>query len=112
MLSRVTVIILRNMLTKIRSLGLGTMIILNRNWVVEIAQRVSRSFQLQDINHLVFHPPRTGMTIRVEHQTLNLRKVFQAPRLTSLSLSVVRTIRASVLHEKRNVLGAIILVTV
>ena len=68
------------------------MTILSRNRVVEIAHSVSRSFWLQSLHHLVFHPPRTGMTIRVQHQALNLRKVFQAPRLTPLALSVVRTI--------------------
>ena len=70
---QVEVIILGNSLRKIRRLGLSTMTILSRNRVVEIARRVSRSFQL---HHTVFHPPRIGMTKREEHQTLSLRKVF------------------------------------
>ena len=87
------------------------MSILSRNWVVEIARRVSRSLQLQPLHQVVFHPPRTGMTRRVEHQALNLKEVFKEPRLTPLALSVVRTILASLLQEKKDVLGAISLVT-
>ena len=68
------------MLRKIRRLGLGTMTILSRNRVVEIAYRVNISFLLQLLHQLVFHPPRISMTRRVEHQALNLREVFQAPR--------------------------------
>ena len=78
---------------------------------VDIACRVSRSFWLQLLHPLVFHPPRIGTTRRVEHQDLNLREVFQAPRLTTLALSVVRTIGASVSQEKKNGLGAFSLVT-
>ena len=78
---------------------------------MEIARIVNKNFQLQRLCQLVFHPPRTGMTIRVQHQALNLRKVFQAPRLTPLALSVVRTNWASVFKEKRDVLGAFSLVT-
>ena len=37
--------------------------------------------------------------------------MFQAPKLTLLSRSVVRTIQASVVQEKRDVLGAVSLVT-
>ena len=37
--------------------------------------------------------------------------MFQAPRPTLLALSVVRTIRASVLQKKRDVLGEVSLVT-
>ena len=51
------------------------------------------------------------MTRRVEHQALSLMKVFQAPRLTPLSPSVVKTIHESVLHKKKDVLGAVSLVT-
>ena len=83
---------LGNKLRRVKRLGLGTMTIPNRNQVVEVARRVSKSFQLQLLRQLVFHPPRIGMTRRVEHHTLNLREVFQAPRLTPLALSVVRTI--------------------
>ena len=97
MLSRLRVISLGNRLRIIGRLGLGTMTIISRNWVVEIAQRVSRSFKLQALNHLVFHPPRTGMTIRIENQALRLKKVFQAPRLSPHALSVVRTIQESIL---------------
>ena len=87
------------------------MTILNRNEVVEIARRVGKSFWPQPLQQLVFHPPRTSMTRRVENQALNLREVFQAPRLTPLSLSVVRTIQASVLQERRDVLDVVSLVT-
>ena len=86
------------------------MTILSRNRVVEITCNVSRSFGIQPLHQLVFHSPRTGMTRRVEHEALNLREVFQAETFTSLSLSVVRTIWASVLQEKRDVLGAVSLV--
>ena len=111
MLSRLRIISLGNRLGKIRRLGLGTMTILSRNRVVEITRKVSRSFPLKPLYQFVFHLSRTGMTRRVEHQTLNLREVFQAQRLTPLALSVVRTIRASVLQKKRDVLGAVSLVT-
>ena len=87
------------------------MTIFIRNRVVEIAHRVSKSFQLQPLRQLVFHPPIIGMSRRGEHQALSLREVFQAPRLTPLSLSVVSTIWASVLQEKNGVLGAVCLVT-
>ena len=87
------------------------MTILSRNLVMEISRRVSRSFGLQPLHQPVFHPPRTGMTRRVDHQSLNLREVFQAPRLTPLSLGVVRTIWVSILKEKRDVLGEVNLVT-
>ena len=96
---------------RIRRLGLGTMTILSRNRVVEIAHRVSRSFQLQPLHQLVFHTPKSGMTRRVEHQALNLREVFQAPRLTPLALSVVRIIQVSASQERKDVLVMIILVT-
>ena len=87
------------------------MTILSRDWVVEITRRVGKMFKNLPLHQLLFHPPRTGMTRRVEHQALSLREVFQAPRLTSLPLSIVRTIRASVLQEKKDVLGAVSLVT-
>ena len=51
------------------------------------------------------------MIKRLENQDLSLREVIQAPRITPLALSVVRTIRSSVSHEKKDVLGAVILVT-
>ena len=95
MLSRSWVISLGNMLRKIRRLGLGTMSILSRNWVVEIARRVSRSLQLQPLHQVVFHPPIIGMTRRSEHQALSLREVFQKQTFTPLALSVVRTGRVS-----------------
>ena len=38
-------------------------------------------------------------------------EVFQAPRLIPLALSMVRTIQASVLQEKRDVLGMVSQVT-
>ena len=111
MLTRLRVVSLGNMLRKIRRLGLGAMTILSRNRVVEIARRVNRSFQLLPLYQLVFHPPRIGMTRRVEHQTLSLREVFQAPRLIPLALSVARTIQASVSQERKDVLGAVSMVT-
>ena len=64
---RLRVISLGNRLRKIRRLGLGTMTILSRNLVMEISRRVSRSFQLQPLHHLMFHPPRKGMITWVEH---------------------------------------------
>ena len=48
-LSRLRVISLGNRLRKIRRLGHGTMTILSRNRVVEIARRVSRSFQIHPL---------------------------------------------------------------
>ena len=76
-----------------------------------VACRVSRSFQLHPLHQLVFHLPRKGMTRRLEIQALSLREVFQAPTLTPLALSVVRAIRAYVLQEKKDVLGAVSLFT-
>ena len=61
------VIILGNMIRRIKKLGLGSMTILNKKRVVEIACRVGRSFQLQPIDKLVFRPPRIATTRRVEH---------------------------------------------
>ena len=87
------------------------MTILSRIRVVEIARIVSRIFQLQPFCQLVFHPSRTCMTKTVEHRALSLREVFQAPTLTPLSLSVVRTILVFVLQEKKDVLDVVSLVT-
>ena len=100
---------LGNRIRIIRSLRLGTMTILSKYRVVEISSRVSRSFKLHPLTQLVFHPPRIGMTRREEHQDLSLREVFQAPTLTPLALSVVRTIRACVLQEKKDVLDVVVL---
>ena len=68
---------------------MGTMTILSINRVMEIALRVSKSFKLQPLHQLEFHPPRTGMTRRLDHQYLSFREVFQAPRLTPLAVSVL-----------------------
>ena len=78
---------------------------------MEVDCRVNKSFQLQPVRLLVFHPPRTGMTRRLEHHALSLREVFQVPKLTQLSLSEVRIIGASVSQEKKDVLGAVSLIT-
>ena len=51
------------------------------------------------------------MTRRVENQTLSLTEVIQAPRLTPLSLNVVKIIQASVSLEKKDALGAASLIT-
>ena len=83
-------IILGNNLNKIRSPGLGTMTILSRNRVVEIACRVSQSFRLLPLHQIVFFSPITRMSRRVEHQTLNIRDVFQGPTLIPLTLIMVR----------------------
>ena len=84
---------------------------LNKNWVVGIARRVSRSFNLHPRCKLEFHPPRTSMTRRLAHRDLSLNEVFQAQRLTPLALCVVRSIRESVLQEIKDNLGAVNLVT-
>ena len=83
------------------------MTIISRNWVMEFTHRVSNSFQLQPFHQLVFHPPRTGMTRRVEHQALSLKEVFLASRLTPLALSDVRIIRTIVSQEKKDSLGEV-----
>ena len=88
---------LKEQLRKRRRLVLGTMIIHSRNRVVEIVRRISKSFRRHPLHTLVSNPPRTGTTNRVENQAFNLRKVFQAPRLTPHALSVERIIRRSVL---------------
>ena len=111
MLSRLRVIYLGNRIRRIIRIGLGTITILSKNRVVKITRRVSKSFQLQPLRWLVFHPPKTGMTRRLEHHALSLREVCQVPRLTPLTLSVVKTIRASVSQEKKDDLGADSLVT-
>ena len=74
------VISLGNMPRRISRIGMGTMTIISKNWVVEIAHRVSTSFRLLPFHQPVFHPPRIVMTRRVQQQALNLREVFQAPR--------------------------------
>ena len=102
---------LGNMIRRIRRIGMGTMTTPSINRVVEITRRVSRSFQPLSLHHLVFYHLRTGLTIRVQHQALSVTEVFQAPRLTSLCLSVVRTIHASVSQEKKVVFGVVSLVT-
>ena len=56
----------------------------------------------------MFHPPRTGLTRRLEQQAPSLKEVFQAPRLTPLALSVIRTIHESALKERKDVLGVVI----
>ena len=78
---------------------------------MEIARRVSKSFQLQPCRELVFHPSKIGMSRRLEKQNLSLREVFQAPRVTPLALSVVKTIQTSVSQEKKDALGEVSLVT-
>jgi len=83
----------------------------NRNRVVEIAHSFSRSLQLQHLYQLVFHPPSSEMIGKVGHQVLSIRGVFQAPEPTQLVQSVVRTIRANALQERKNVLGVVSLVT-
>ena len=65
------------------------------NWVVKIAHRVSRSFQQQPLHQLVFHPPRIGMIRNIGYQVLSLRGVFQAPKYTKTTPSVVKNMRAS-----------------
>ena len=110
MLSRLRVICLGNMLRTIRKQWLRTMTTLSRNWVVEITRRVSKCFHLQNLHNLVFHPPRIGMTRRAEHLALCLTELFQAPTLTPPALSVVRTIRACVFQEKKDVLDVVSLV--
>ena len=92
MLHNLRVISLGNIPRSIRRLGLGTMTILSRIWVVEIARRVSICFQLLPLRQLVFRPSRTGMTRRLEHQAISLREVFQEPRLTPLALSVLGSV--------------------
>ena len=87
------------------------MTILNRNWVVGITRSFSRSLQLQYLHQLVFHPPSFEMIRKVGHQALSLKAVFQALEPTQLSQSVVRTIRVTVLHEKKDALGVVSLVT-
>ena len=89
--NRLRVIIIGNRTRRILRRELGIMTILNRNWVVEIAYRVSKTLQPQLLSQLVFHPPITSMTRKLEEQTLRLWEVFQAPRLL-FSLSVVGTI--------------------
>ena len=97
-------------LSILRRIGLGTITILNRNWVVKITPRINRSFHLQALLQIVFQPQRIGMTRRVEHQDLCLTEIFQAPRHTLLSLSAVRTISVSVYQENKDVLGDVYLV--
>ena len=79
----------------------------NRKQVVEIARSFSRSFRLQHLHQLVFHPPSSVMIRKVGRQALSLKVVFQAPKPTQLVQSVVRTIQASVLHERKDVLGVV-----
>ena len=98
--SRLVVISLGNMIRRIRRIGMGTMTILNRNWMMEIAHRVNRSFDPQPLHQLVFHPPRIGIIRSLGHQHISLKKVFQAPRLTPLDLSVVITIQMSVSRKE------------
>ena len=59
----------------------------------------------------MFHPQKTHMYKRLEHQALILKEEFQAPRLTQHGLRDVRIIRANVLQEYKDALGAVNLVT-
>ena len=79
--------------------------------MVEIARRVKITSQPQYLHQLVFHPLRTGLTKSVEHQILSLKEVFKAPRHTPLALSVVKTIKASALQERKGVLYMVSVVT-
>ena len=72
--------------------GLGIVTIISRNRVVKIPRGVNGIFLPQPLHELVFHPPRTGVTRRLENKALSLKQVFKAQRITPLSLSVVRTI--------------------
>ena len=110
MLNILRVISVGNMLRRLWRLELGTMTISSRNWVVEVTRRVIISFQLQPLCQLVFHPYWIGMPRRAEQKAINLRELFRAPWHTPLSLSVLRTIRASVSQGKRDVLGLVSLV--
>ena len=47
----------------------------------------------------MFHPPRVGMISKVGHHALSLREVFQVPKPTQLTVSIVRTISASALQK-------------
>jgi len=111
MLSRLMVISLKNRLGRTRRLGPETMTILSRNRVVEFARRVNINFQLKHLHQLVFRPPSSDKIRKVGHQALSLREVFQETKPTQLALSVVRTIRASALQERKDALGVVSLVT-
>ena len=80
---------------------------LRRNWVEEIARRVSRSFHPQPLPRVVFHPPRTGIIRMLRNYSLRLSEVFQAPKLTPLTLCSIKTIRASATQERKNVLDRV-----
>ncbi|MCQ8077615.1 hypothetical protein NP267_24035, partial [Salmonella enterica] len=68
------------------------------------------SLQLQQLHQLVFDLPGFDKIKKVGHQALSLRGVFQAPGPTQLVQSVVRTIHASVLQARKDVLGVASLV--
>ena len=97
-----------NRIRIIRSLGLETLTILR---VVEITHSVSKIFQLQPLLQQVFHPFKIRYDKKVRDQALSLRIVFQEPTLTPLSLCMVRNIHASASYERKDVLGALTLVT-
>uniref|UniRef100_M1DRF5 Gag-pol polyprotein n=1 Tax=Solanum tuberosum TaxID=4113 RepID=M1DRF5_SOLTU len=76
-LSRLREISLGNMLRRSKRLGRATMSILNRNWVVEIARRFSKSLQPKHLHQLVLHLLGFDMIRKVRYQALSLRGVFQ-----------------------------------
>ncbi|KAH0647574.1 hypothetical protein KY285_032822 [Solanum tuberosum] len=104
--SKLREISLGNRLRITKRLGYETMSTLSRNRVVEIAHSFSKTLQAKHLHQLVFHPPSFDRIIKVGHQDLSLRGVFQLPGPTQLVQGVVRTIWESVLQGRMGVLAA------
>lgn len=85
MRSRLREIRLGNMLRRTRSPVKGTMSILKRSSVVEIAHRVRKGFKPNILHKQVLNPPSLDKIKKVNHQALSLRGVFEVPNLPNLS---------------------------
>lgn len=70
---------------------------INRNWVVKITPRLSKSLQLMHLDNLLFHPPSSYRIIKEGHEALNFIRVFKVPEPNQLFKSIVRIMWASVL---------------
>ncbi|TMW90122.1 hypothetical protein EJD97_016178 [Solanum chilense] len=76
---------LMNLLSRLRLIRLG-----NRQLGGENSSQNQQKFLPPALHRLVFHPPRIGMTIRLESHDLSLMEVSHEPRLTPLVLDVVQ----------------------
>ena len=69
-----------------------TMTINCRNWVMECARKVDKSFHHHPLYHLEFYSPITCFARRLEHEALTRKEMFQEPIHAPLTICVDRII--------------------